>query len=81
MNLKYFALFNLGFLFSLQSNAMPDLLRLDEERVVYWQEKKLARKLSEYEKSQLLSSYIPKSGMPKSASLNAPFQRSGCISV
>ncbi len=75
MNLKYFALFILSFLFSLQSNAMPDLLRLDEERVIYWQEKKLARKLSEYEKSQLLSSYIPKSGMPKSASLNAPFQR------
>ena len=55
MNLKYFVLINLGILFSIHANAMPDLLRLDEERVVYWQEKKLGRALSEYEKKQLLN--------------------------
>lgn len=74
MNLKYFVLINLGILFSIHANAMPDLLRLDEERVVYWQEKKLRRALSEYEKKQLLNNYISQSGKPKLSSLTIPFK-------
>ena len=74
MNLKHFVLLNLGLLYSLQSYAMPDLLRLNEERVIYWEEKKLGRALSEYEKMQLLNNYISKSGKPKSVSLTAPFE-------
>lgn len=51
---------------------MPDLLRLDEERIIYWQEKKLGRTLSEYEKRQLINGYIQNSGNRKVSVLQAP---------
>ena len=72
MNLMRFSLLNFGIFLSLQVNAMPDLLRLDEDRIVYWQEKKLGRTLSEYEKQQLLNSYILKSGKPRAEIINLP---------
>ena len=52
-------------LFCSSVNALPDHLRIDKSRIIYWQEKKLARTLSEYEKRQLINSYITSSGKPK----------------
>jgi immune inhibitor A len=76
MNLNFCTLVSLSLLLSLQAYAMPDKLRLNEERIIYWQEKKLGRTLSDYEKRQLLNSYIEKSGKRKIASIQTPFAQS-----
>ncbi|RZQ53981.1 peptidase M6 [Pseudoalteromonas phenolica] len=62
----FFLLVTFTHFLSFTSYAMPDKLRMDDERIIYWQEKKLGRKLSTYEKSQLLNSYIVNSGKLKS---------------
>lgn len=72
MNFKLSTLLSLFLFFSLQTYSMPDLLRLDEERIIYWQEKKLGRTLSEYEKRQLINGYIQNSGKRKVSALQAP---------
>jgi immune inhibitor A len=72
MNFKIMIVLSIVFLGNFQVNAMPDLLRLDEERIIYWQEKKLGRTLSTYEKQQLLNSYIYKSGRRKVSLLTPP---------
>lgn len=73
---KVITLLAVLFLANFQVYSMPDLLRLDEERIVYWQEKALGRNLSAYEKQQLLNSYIYGSGKRKSSILKTPFKYS-----
>lgn len=71
-------IFNLGMLCAmlLVSTAAPAQV-LYRDQVIYWQEKKLGRALSDYERGVVLSEYIK--GKPITQDIKTPYAIKKCL--